>query len=50
MFGRKVDELIIPERQSQISVDVSEYPAGIYVAVLKNENSPVAQQKFVVSK
>ena len=50
MFGRKVDELLIPERHSQISVDVSEYPAGIYMAVLKNENSPVAQQKFVVSK
>ena len=50
MFGRKVDELLIPERQSQIVVDVSEYPAGIYVAVLKNDNSPVAQQKFVVSK
>ncbi|MCD4723370.1 MAG: T9SS type A sorting domain-containing protein [Bacteroidales bacterium] len=50
MFGRKQNDIQIPEGQSLRRVDISNYPAGIYIAVLKNEKGIVGRRKFVVSR
>jgi len=47
LYGRKQDEIIIPKGQEQLRMDVSGYPAGVYFAVLKNEQGIVARGKFV---
>jgi hypothetical protein len=48
MFGRQLEEIQVPIGQDQVSIDVSDYPAGIYIAVLKNEKGNVGRRKFVV--
>ena len=48
MFGRKQDEMRIPRGQKEIQIDVSAYPAGIYLAVLKNKKRILERRKFVV--
>jgi hypothetical protein len=47
LHGRKQDEIIIPKGQEQIRMDVSGYPAGVYVAVLKDKKEVMARGKFV---
>ncbi len=49
LFGRKQDEIIVPRGQEQIGVDVSSYPAGVYVAVMKSGDGVVGRGKFVKS-
>jgi hypothetical protein len=49
LYGRKQSEIIIPPGQEQIRLDVSAYPAGVYVAVLKDINGFVARGKFIKS-
>ncbi|MEN8226302.1 MAG: T9SS type A sorting domain-containing protein [Bacteroidota bacterium] len=48
LLGRKQEELIVPEGQTHYKVDVSTYPTGIYIAVLKNERYILEKGKFVV--
>jgi hypothetical protein len=48
LYGRKQAEINIPTGQGQTRIDVSAYPSGIYVAVLKDENGVMARGKFVV--
>ena len=48
MFGRQLEEIQLPIGQNQVRIDVSAYPAGIYIAVLGNENGIVGRRKFVV--
>jgi len=47
LFGRKQDEIIVPRGQEQIGVDVSSYPAGVYVAVMKSGDGVVGRGKVV---
>jgi hypothetical protein len=47
LYGRKQDEIIIPPGQEQTRIDVSSYPSGVYIAVLKNSSGIVARGKFV---
>ncbi len=47
LFGRKQDEILIPKSQDQVRLDISDYPAGVYVAVMKDEKGVVARGKFV---
>jgi len=47
LYGRKQDEIIIPKGQEQIRIDVSGYPAGVYMAVLKSGDGVVARGKVV---
>jgi hypothetical protein len=47
LFGRKQDEILIPKSQYQVRLDISDYPAGVYVAVMKDEKGVVARGKFV---
>ncbi len=48
MYGKNQEEIPIPKGQEQLRIDVSNYPAGIYIAVLKNKKGIVGQSKFVV--
>ena len=50
MFGRLMDEIIVPSGQEESRVDISNYPDGIYVAVLRNEEKILGREKFVVKK
>ena len=47
MFGRKQDEIDIPARQTQVRVNVLNYPRGVYVAILKSENNVIGRGKFI---
>jgi hypothetical protein len=47
LYGRKQDEILIPKSQYQVRLDISDYPAGVYVAVMKDEKGVVARGKFV---
>jgi len=49
LFGRKQDEIIIPKGQNETKLDISAYPPGVYIAVLKNEKGLVSRGKFVKS-
>ncbi len=48
MFGRKQEEIQIPTGQKEIQIDVSDYPQGIYIAVLKEGSGIIGRRKFVV--
>ncbi len=48
MFGRKMEEILIPKGQQLVQLDVSGYGSGIYIAVLKNSRRVMAREKFVV--
>ena len=50
LYGRKQDEIIIPKGHEQVRVDVSGYPAGVYMAVLNDETGVVARGKFVKTR
>ncbi len=50
MYGKNQEEIQIPKGQEQLRIDVSNYPDGIYIAVLKNEKGIVGRRKFVVSR
>lgn len=47
LFGRKQDEVVIPKGQNQTRIDISSYPSGVYIGVLKDETGIVAKGKFV---
>jgi hypothetical protein len=47
IFGRKQNEIIIPKGQNQTRVDVSAYPSGVYIVVLKDDSGIVSRGKFV---
>lgn len=48
MYGKTQEKIQIPKGQEQLRIDVSNYPAGIYIAVLKNEKRILGRRKFVV--
>lgn len=48
LYGRKQDEVIVPAGQERIRVDVSSYPAGIYIAVLRDKKRVFGRGKLVV--
>jgi hypothetical protein len=49
LYGRKQDEIIIPKGQEQTSIDVSDYPSGVFIVVLKDVSGIVSRGKFVKS-
>lgn len=49
MFGRKMDEPDILDRQLMTEVDVTDYTSGIYIVVLQSENTIIDSHKFVVN-
>ena len=49
-FGRLMDAIIVPSGQDGSQIDVSGYPNGIYVAVLRNDEKVLGRKKFVVGR
>ena len=47
MFGRKQDEVQMPEGQNGVRLDVSDYPVGIYIVALKSDQGIWGRSKFV---
>lgn len=50
IFGRLMDEIILPPWQEESRVDVSSYPDGVYLVVLSDDKGIVGRRKFVVAK
>jgi len=50
LFGRRVEEIKIPEGQKRFHINISACPAGIYVVVLKSDGMVLGRRKFIVSK
>ncbi|MCK9401282.1 MAG: T9SS type A sorting domain-containing protein [Bacteroidales bacterium] len=50
IFGRKVQEIKVLEKQNEVQINVEGYPPGIYLAVLKDESQYVCSGKFVVAR
>lgn len=48
MIGRLMEEIIVPSGQDEGQLDISHYPDGIYVAVLRDEGIVLGSKKFVV--
>ena len=48
MFGRKMEEIEILRDQKQIQINISSYPQGLYIAVLKTSKGIIARKKFVI--
>ena len=50
LYGRKIESIKIPEGQEEIEINVSSYPQGIYIAVLRYDKRIIARKKFVVAR
>jgi len=50
LYGRKIESIKIPEEQKEIEINVSSYPHGIYIAVLRDATGIIGRRKFIVSK
>jgi hypothetical protein len=50
MWGRKMSEILVPKDQKETQIDVSAFPSGIYIAVLKSEQKILDRKKFVVQQ
>jgi len=48
IFGHKLKEIKVPKGQQQLKVDVSRWNNGLYIAVLRNNNTIITKQKFIV--
>ena len=49
-FGGKMEEMEISPGQDHLQINVSTYPAGLYVAVLRSTGKILGREKFVVIK
>lgn len=47
LYGRKQYEKTIPKGQERTKIDISTYPAGVYIAVLKGEGGIIERAKFI---
>lgn len=47
LFGRKQDEVNISRNQNQLRIDISQFPSGVYIAVLKDESKVLERGKFI---
>ena len=50
VFGRKMEEVELLQGQDHLQINVSSYPAGLYIAVLRSAGKILGREKFVVVK
>jgi hypothetical protein len=50
IFGRKVQQIMPPEKQHEIIINLENFPSGIYLAVIKDERQNLGSAKFVVAR
>ncbi|MCX6233129.1 MAG: T9SS type A sorting domain-containing protein, partial [Bacteroidetes bacterium] len=49
-YCRLVDDIEIPAYTKKIQTDITAYPAGLYLAVLKSSKNILAKEKFMVGR
>ena len=49
LYGRKVEETVVPPWRETVRIDVSRWNTGVYIAVLWDEDGAVGRKKFVVT-
>ena len=49
VYGKKVEEYLFPEQQSQISINTSSFHQGIYIAVVKRNKQILDVGRFVIA-
>jgi hypothetical protein len=49
IYGRKVEEIVVPEGQDQVRIDVTGYQNGIYFAILYSDSQITDRKKFMVT-
>ncbi len=49
IFGRRVEEVLVPVGQVEMRLDVSGYPSGLYFAVVRNKTGVIGSAKFLVA-
>ncbi|MCX6233188.1 MAG: T9SS type A sorting domain-containing protein [Bacteroidetes bacterium] len=49
-YCRLVDEIEIPAYTKKIQTDVTDYPAGLYLAVLQNSHQILAKEKLLIGQ
>jgi len=50
MFGRKVEEVVVPEGHDNVRMVLSDNPNGIYYAVLYSNKHIAGRKKFVITR
>jgi hypothetical protein len=50
VFGRKVRKIIVLDGQEKFLINVEAFPAGVYIAILKNGVDVLESKKFVVAR
>jgi len=50
LFGRKMDRIDIQQDQKKIHLNISSYPQGIYIAVVRDAIGIVDRKKFLVTR
>jgi hypothetical protein len=50
IYGRKIEEIEIPEAQKEVEINISSYLQGIYIAVLRDGKRIIARKKFMVAR
>lgn len=50
IYGLRMNELVVRNTVDIIQIDVSNYPAGVYIAVLKSDKEIIRRSKFVVRR
>ena len=50
IFGRKMQEIKVPDGQNEVQIKVEGFPPGIFLLVVKEEGTYIGTAKFVVSK
>jgi len=50
IFGRKVQEIKVPDKQDEVQIKVEGFPPGIYLAVLREGLSILTSTKFIIAR
>jgi len=50
IYGRQVEEIAVPKGQEEFQINLSSYPQGIYIAVLRDDKGVIGRKKFVVAR
>lgn len=48
LFGRIIRDVAMPPGQTDIRMDVSDMPAGLYISLVKSENQIIARKKLLI--
>jgi hypothetical protein len=50
IFGRKMQNINVLDRQREVQINVESYPPGVYIAILKNGLELLDSRKFIIAR